>query len=636
MVAIVGLTVVGGFVWEGNRSLDGAIVRRDAYAALATAVRDVRSDALRLRSSAVELAADHNKLTAERYVAETKTARADLERLRGLPLAETVAKEIAELDRLFGEAAGLFEPLRQALETIGYTRADGLSADLAESAAAIDGPVRSLTLGEGGEGAFRLAHAFAALRAMQWQYGVTYDQEITGGIEVAAGRVQRAVGRAGFEPETAAAVEKAVVRHVAAVQGWMAEQGKAVLARDRLVGAYDLIEPVTASIDHIAIEGLAAADADLSASRAQTRTALILTILAALAAALVLGVVTARSILGPLGRLKGAMDAVAAGDNGAAVSDVERRDEIGDMARAVVVFRDRGAERDRLSQAQVDDAAARARRAEAIGAAVRRFDAAAKEALRTMRAGADDLGGASAGLDRAASSVGDGADRAQAAVENAGRDITAAGGATEELAASIAEIAARTETSSRVASTAVEQTRRTADKLGDFADLARRIGAVVGLIRDIAEQTNLLALNATIEAARAGEAGRGFAVVAGEVKALAGQTARATGEIAAHVDAIRSVSDDAVSAIGSVGKTIDEMASIAEAVARAMAEQSGAVGSIAEGMHRAPPVPALPGPPDRRWTGVRRGQCRQTLTCSCLPGHRLAGRPRPGAPTKTG
>jgi len=586
-VSVIGLITVGLFFWWGNATLDAANARQDAYSDLATSVRDVRADLLRLRATVVSLSADRNRLDVQRFADERRHTEATLAHLRGLPRAGDVTEETAALETGLKEVTALFAPLEHALDTIGYTPADGLNARMASTAAAIEGPVRSLTLGAGGEGAFRLAQAFATFRAIQWQYGATRDQETLGGIEMAAGRVERAIGRAGFEPDVAETVTKAFAEHAEAVRAWMKETGDAVLARDRLIGRFDLMEPVLAKIEAAAAEGLANANADLDTSRGSTRIALLATILLALAASTTLSGLTARSILAPLTRLKQAMDAVAGGDNDARVSDVERTDEIGDMARAVVVFRDRGAERERLSRAQVEQADDRSRQAEAVGAAARRFETSAGETIRSIRAVAADLAEASAGLDRSAAEVGTGAERALGAVDAAGRDITAAGGATEELAASIAAITDRTRASSEVAREAVEQTRRTSEKLGAFAETARRIGDVVELIRDIAAQTNLLALNATIEAARAGEAGRGFAVVANEVKALAGQTARATEDIATHVDSIQSASGEAVSAINLVDTTINQMAGLADAVAHAVAEQNAAVTAIAEGMHRA-------------------------------------------------
>jgi methyl-accepting chemotaxis protein len=175
------------------------------------------------------------------------------------------------------------------------------------------------------------------------------------------------------------------------------------------------------------------------------------------------------------------------------------------------------------------------------------------------------------------------ADASQAASSN----VQSVSAATEELARSVAEIARQVQESSRIAVEAVGQARQTDVRVGELSQAAGRIGDVVKLITDIAEQTNLLALNATIEAARAGEAGRGFAVVAQEVKALAAQTARATGDIGAQIATMQSATADSVVAIKQIGVTINRIAEIAAAIATAVQQQDGATQEIAANVQRA-------------------------------------------------
>ncbi|MDR3495219.1 MAG: HAMP domain-containing methyl-accepting chemotaxis protein [Ancalomicrobiaceae bacterium] len=587
LVAVIGLLALGASVFLGDRSLETAIRDRDAYAALSGTLKDVRSDVQKLRSTTIELVADHNQLLADRFGQEMAKARNDLQRLTGLPLAERLAKDTGKLGQFLTAAADQFTPMRAALTRIGFTPAEGLNDKLAKSAAAIESPVRTATLSDGGEAVFRLAYAFAALRAVEWQFGATRDQETIGGVDQAAARVQRSIGQAGLDADVTEKLKAALASHVGEIQAWVQATGEVAVDRDHIVDSFDLTEPVFEAISSQSEAGLKAADTALADTRAAMQSAAMITMALTLAASLVLSVLTARSILKPLARLTSAMTAVASGGHDVEIADAQRHDEIGDMARALEVFRDRGYERERLAQAQIEEAEAHGRRSEHVGAAARHFEATTSSNLQRIRSSAEALGQAAAELDQTAATVGNGTERALVAVANAGRDIAAAGGATEELVASIADITARTRSSSQVAQTAVDQTRRTAEKLGDFAAMARRIGDVVGLIRDIAGQTNLLALNATIEAARAGEAGRGFAVVASEVKALAGQTARATEEIAGQVDGIQSVSGEAVDAIQQVDATINQMAAIAQSIAEAMAEQNSAVTAIAEGMHRA-------------------------------------------------
>jgi methyl-accepting chemotaxis protein len=164
---------------------------------------------------------------------------------------------------------------------------------------------------------------------------------------------------------------------------------------------------------------------------------------------------------------------------------------------------------------------------------------------------------------------------AEAAAGDASTNVATIAAATEQLSASISEISRQVAHAAQISGRAVAETRRTDDTVRGMAESAGRIGEVVQLINNIAGQTNLLALNATIEAARAGDAGKGFAVVANEVKSLATQTAKATGEIAAQIGAVQAVTRDAVAAIKQIGATIEEVSAVATAIAAGV-EQQGA------------------------------------------------------------
>jgi methyl-accepting chemotaxis protein len=174
-----------------------------------------------------------------------------------------------------------------------------------------------------------------------------------------------------------------------------------------------------------------------------------------------------------------------------------------------------------------------------------------------------------------------------AASEQVSTNVQSVASATEEMASSINEISRQVLASARIAGEAVEQAQKTNDRVGELAKAAARIGDVVELINTIAGQTNLLALNATIEAARAGEAGRGFAVVASEVKALAEQTAKATGEISQQINGIQAATQESVGAIKEIGDTIGRMSDIASTIASAVEQQGAATLEIFRNVQQA-------------------------------------------------
>jgi methyl-accepting chemotaxis protein len=325
----------------------------------------------------------------------------------------------------------------------------------------------------------------------------------------------------------------------------------------------------------------------LSQSQSQTRNIIMLVGCAAVLIGLAFSFWIGRSITRPLDGLAQAMSRLAAGDTSAAIPDTHAKDELGAMARTVIVFRDTMIERERLAQSQAAANRERENRGEVIAATITRFEMSVDQALAQVREAAERLETTSTELNSAADSVSAEARTAEERVGVASGNVTAAASSVEELAASIGEIAGQAHRSTDVASRAVQEARRTVGTMSELGHAATRIGEVVGLIQAIAGQTNLLALNATIEAARAGEAGRGFAVVASEVKSLAGQTARATEEIAGQVGAIQSAVADAAQAIEQVNRIIDEISVIASTVAVTVEEQNRAVASISEGVHRA-------------------------------------------------
>jgi methyl-accepting chemotaxis protein len=308
-------------------------------------------------------------------------------------------------------------------------------------------------------------------------------------------------------------------------------------------------------------------------------------ILFSLAAALWIGI---KGLSRPISDLKIVMEAFARNELKADVPGVKRRDEVGEMARTVEVFKTNGLEVERMKTDQLatEQRTAAQRKADMIKLA-NDFEGAVGEIIETVSS-------ASTELEASARTLTSTAERSQqlttmvaAASEEASTNVQSVASATEEMASSVNEISRQVQTSASIANEAVAQARKTNDRVGELAKAAARIGDVVELINTIAGQTNLLALNATIEAARAGEAGRGFAVVASEVKALAEQTAKATGEISQQITGIQNATQESVGAIKEIGDTIGRMSEIASTIASAVEEQGAATQEISRNVQQA-------------------------------------------------
>ncbi len=318
------------------------------------------------------------------------------------------------------------------------------------------------------------------------------------------------------------------------------------------------------------------------------RTVWLTSLLCGLALLLVaVGVVTIwRAVVRPLAEITRVTEAVA-DKQSVDIPYRGRRDEIGALATSVAVFQAAMRHNEELNKVVSSEAATRARRQDEVGAEIGRFSQEAEAMLaqllnlsEAVRQCAKDVGGA-------VDVTSDRTTRAIAASGEANSNVRDIASAADELAASVLEIERQVSQANTIAIKAVGEAEQTNATVKELSDAAGRIGDVIRLITDIAEQTNLLALNATIEAARAGEAGRGFAVVAGEVKALAGQTARATEEIGAQIAAMQHATERSITAIGAIERTIREIGDISGAIAAAVTEQGAATQEIARSVEAA-------------------------------------------------
>ena len=281
------------------------------------------------------------------------------------------------------------------------------------------------------------------------------------------------------------------------------------------------------------------------------------------------------------------MQALGRGDLSAEVPHRGEKTEIGAMADVLQVFKEALIAKKAADEAAAADAEAKIERGRRVDNVTREFETMIGEIVQTVSS-------ASTQLEASASTLTSTADRSQrmattvaAASEEASTNVQSVASATEEMASSVGEISRQVQESARMAGDAVGQARATTERVSELSKAASRIGDVVELINTIAGQTNLLALNATIEAARAGEAGRGFAVVASEVKALAEQTAKATGEIGQQISGIQAATNDSVGAIKEISSTIERLSEISSAIAAAVEEQGAATQEIARNVQQA-------------------------------------------------
>jgi methyl-accepting chemotaxis protein len=585
LVPIAGVLAAGAAAWYGQRAAAEAFVSYEAYAGLATDATRVRASVRDLRYSAIDFAERYNPEAEKTFAQARVEAMMALRQIRAKAAAAAFAGDIDKAISQLGDAQQVFGFATATIGELGMTETTGLTGKMNESVQQLE--VLARRVAQNFDDGAGILEQVLQMRRHEKDFIIRGEETDLELFRQARTKFVNEVSRSVIAPAMKSELLKAGETYWPAldayVEGTRSVQSTVEQLDRLLLGLDQTTNVLVAAAD----DGRNRANEARVSAEAATLQLVIGIIVGVIVLCGIVALVLGRSMTRQIGGITASMRELAAGDTSIEVPSTDAKDELGEMARAVLVFRDNAIERERLAAEQIAEVEARNRRSGAVDQLIRGFEDAAGRSLQALRGASGELDGASDQLDTSSGAVTSEATGATDAMEQAAASVASAAAAAEELSASIAEIAGQASKSTEVAGTAVAEAERTAQTMGSLAQAATRIGEVVNLIQAIAGQTNLLALNATIEAARAGEAGKGFAVVASEVKNLAAQTAKATEEIASQIGAIQEASGDAVDAIDKVNTVIGEMRQIAASVAAAVEEQNAAVSTIAEAVNRA-------------------------------------------------
>ncbi|QQO24046.1 HAMP domain-containing protein [Bradyrhizobium diazoefficiens] len=585
VIGVLGVILIGGIHLYGEKAM--AVSRNAAESARATQELNGRIavELLEGRRAEKDFLLRNDAAKAQRQIEIGRHVAGDIEKLRGRIAAlgkPELARQIDAMNASLQDYQSHFGAVLDTKQRLGLDEKSGLEGRLRSSVHDIEAKVGQLHDAS-------LLVSMLMMRRHEKDFMLRRDAkygeemrkraaEFSAGVDGApipdAGKAELRQKLADYQRDFAAWMETAL--NLAARQKAMSEAFAAV---------EPVIEQVSTSVDQIRIEADRLNDAERDGIQWWIGIAIALIACSVLG----LGIFIGRSVSKPLAAMRAAMVELAHGNFAIVLPGLGRPDEIGEIAQAVETFKinsERKAREEAEEKIRQDKLAAERRRADMINMADH-FEVAVGRIVEAVSSAATELEASATSLTSTASRSTELATLVEAASEEAATNVQSVASAAEELTASVTEISRQVQASARMAGEAVSQAGQTNDRVGELSKAAARIGDVVELINAIAGQTNLLALNATIEAARAGEAGRGFAVVASEVKALAEQTAKATGDIGQQISSIQVATQDSVGAIKTIGGTIERLSEISSTIAAAVEEQGAATGEISRNVQNA-------------------------------------------------
>jgi methyl-accepting chemotaxis protein len=585
VIGVVGVALIGGIHLYGERAMG---VYRDA-AENARTIHELNSriaiELLEGRRAEKDFLLRNDAGKAQRQIEIGKEVAVDIEKLRGRIAAlgkPELARQIDAMNASLRDYQAHFSAVLETKQRLGLDEKSGLEGRLRASVHDIEAKVEQLHNAQ-------LLVTMLMMRRHEKDFMLRRDARYGDDMKKRTAEFLAGVDAAEMPDGVKTELRQKLADYQRDFSAWM-EAALTLAARQKAMSeAFSSVEPVieqvSKSVDAIRAEADKLNDAERDGIQFWIGIAIALIATGVLG----LGIFIGRSVSKPLGAMRAAMIELANGNFAIVLPGLGRRDEIGEIAQAVETFKinaEQKAREEAEEKTRQDKLVAERRRADMIRMADD-FEGAIGEIVETVSSAATELEASATSLTTTAGRSSELATLVEAASEEAATNVQSVASAAEELTASVNEINRQVQASARMAGEAVNQAGHTNDRVGELSKAAARIGDVVELINAIAGQTNLLALNATIEAARAGEAGRGFAVVASEVKALAEQTAKATGDIGQQISSIQIATQDSVGAIKTIGGTIERLSEISSTIAAAVEEQGAATSEISRNVQNA-------------------------------------------------